>query len=310
MNLLSGIAFEGLNSISVLVARLRVPCHRQDGNQAQNIGKCRLAYNSKKPFSAESSLSMVCKMGEGYSAEMDTEVLSSMWPEDLGKEADKQFNIEQPGKNQDMLEEVSIVEEPSIVDFMRLMELANFSEKGSSQLAYLVRQWEDKQANAFRLLNEELDILNKQRQEAELKELEILEEHMFEGDKYVGDKRPVSILQDDYAFGEAAPSFKKDIFIGKNKLQLDDEHDFVDYWKERAKRLENLLDASIQRESKLQEKLQENIGILAKQTSPVEELSQILTRADNFLHFVLQNAPVVIGHQVSFITKLVLIAFP
>jgi hypothetical protein len=27
-------------------------------------------------------------------------------------------------------------------------------------------------------------------------------------------------------------------------------------------------------------------------------LTQILKRADNFLHFVLQNAPVVIGHQV------------
>ncbi|KAI4337218.1 hypothetical protein L6164_015663 [Bauhinia variegata] len=45
------------------------------------------------------------------------------------------------------------------------------------------------------------------------------------------------------------------------------------------------------------EKLQESIKNLERQSSPVEELSQILKRADNFLHFILQNAPVVIGHQ-------------
>ncbi|CAI0438644.1 unnamed protein product [Linum tenue] len=47
----------------------------------------------------------------------------------------------------------------------------------------------------------------------------------------------------------------------------------------------------------LVEKLEENMKELEGQGSPVEELSQILKRADNFLHFVLQNAPVVIGHQ-------------
>jgi hypothetical protein len=50
----------------------------------------------------------------------------------------------------------------------------------------------------------------------------------------------------------------------------------------------------------LKEKLQESIETIERQSSPVEELSQILKRADNFLHFILQNAPVVIGHQVYY----------
>ncbi|KAL2490046.1 Histidine kinase 5 [Forsythia ovata] len=41
----------------------------------------------------------------------------------------------------------------------------------------------------------------------------------------------------------------------------------------------------------------ESIEKLERQSSPVEELSQVLKRADNFLHLILQNAPVVIGHQ-------------
>ncbi|GKE44993.1 hypothetical protein Tco_1472277, partial [Tanacetum coccineum] len=49
--------------------------------------------------------------------------------------------------------------------------------------------------------------------------------------------------------------------------------------------------------AELLEKLEESIENLEKQSSPVEELSHILKRADNFLYFVLQNAPVVIGHQ-------------
>lgn len=252
---------------------------------------------SRKEFEAEPLLFNSCTMGEEYSTEMDMEVLPSMWPEDLGKEADRQFNIDQPSADQDMLEVVTITEEPSIVDFKRLKELTDLTEKGSSQMVCLMKHWEARQANAFRLLNEELDILKKQKQEAELKELEILEEHMFEGENCVGDKRNISILEDDYGFGERPPSFKKDVYICTNKFQTDIEHDSVEYWKEQAKKLEMLLDASIERENKLQEKLQENIQLLAKQMQPVEEISQMLTRADNFLHFVLHNAPVVIGHQ-------------
>ncbi|XP_068653656.1 histidine kinase 5-like [Aristolochia californica] len=240
---------------------------------------------------------MVCEMGGDLPEEMEIEVLPSMWPEDLGKEAAKQFNVEKPGADQDMLEEVNIVEEPSIVDFQRLLELTNYSEKGSSQLAILVKHWEYKQANAVRLLKEELDILSKQRKEVELKKLEILEAHKFEEENYVGDKRSISILDEVYDIWEAVPRRKSDVILQNKKVEVDAEFDTIKYWKQKAMQLDKLLEASMQREQILQEKLQENIKNMERQTSPVEELSQILKRADNFLHFVLQNAPVVIGHQ-------------
>lgn len=241
---------------------------------------------------------MIYKMEGDYFEEMDLEVLSSMWPEDLRNEAGKQFNIEKPGVDQDMLDEITIVEEPSIVDFKRLLELTSYSEKGSSQLAYLVKQWEYKQANAVRLLHEEINILSQQREEVERKKLEILEAHRFEEDKHAGDKRPISILDEVYDIWEAIPRRKNDVILHNKKLEIDAEYDTIKYWKQRAMQLDKLLEASIRREQTLQEKLQDITNNMERQSSPVEELSQILKRADNFLHFILQNAPVVIGHQV------------
>ncbi|XP_049415700.1 histidine kinase 5 [Solanum stenotomum] len=242
---------------------------------------------------------MVCEMESDQTEymEMEVEVLSSMWPEDMNENG-KQFNIDWPGEDQDMLEEVNINEDSTIVDFKRLVELTNYSEKGSSQLAYLVKNWEYKQENAVRLLREELDNLSKQQQESELKKLEILEKYQFEEERYGGDKRPISILDEElkrYIFQEA-PRKKNDVKI-QDKLEIDAEYDSIKYWKQRATHLEKLLETSAQREQILTEKLQESIENLERQSSPVEELSQILKRADNFLHFVLQNAPVVIGHQ-------------
>ena len=240
---------------------------------------------------------MVCETETDQIEDMDIEVLSSMWPEDIGNEAGKQFNVEKPGGDQDMLEEVTIVEEPTIVDFKHLLELTNYTDKGSSQLAYLVKHWEYKQANAVRLLREELDNLSRQRQESELKKLKILEEHRFE-ERYGGDKRPISILEGVYDIWQEVPRRKNDVVVPNKRVEIDAEFDTVVYWKQRAMHLEKLLEASIQREQLLKEKLQESIKNLERQSSPVEELSQILKRADNFLHFVLQNAPVVFGHQV------------
>ncbi|XP_022751818.1 histidine kinase 5-like [Durio zibethinus] len=240
---------------------------------------------------------MVCEMEADQIEDMDIEVLSSMWPEDIGNEAGKQFNVEKPRGDQDMLKEVTIVEEPTIVDFKRLLELTNFTDKGSSQLAYLVKHWEYKQANAVRLLREELDNLSRQRKESELKKLEILEEHRFEEERYGGDKRPISILDEVYDIWQEVPRRKNDVVVPSKRVEIDAEYDTVIYWKQRATNLEKMLEASMEREQLLKEKLQESIKNLEKQSSPVEELSQILKRADNFLHFVLQNAPVVFGHQ-------------
>ncbi|KAJ6329875.1 hypothetical protein OIU76_008658 [Salix suchowensis] len=191
--------------------------------------------------------------------DMDIEALSSMWPEDI--DSSKPY-VEKPVGDQDMLEEVTIVEGPTIVDFHHLVALTNYTDRGSSQLTHLVQHWEYKQANAFRPFREELDILSKQWEEVELKKLEIMEDFRFEEERY----------------GDA-------------------EFDTVAYWKQRAVHLERLLEASVHREELLAEKLQESIQNLEKQSSPIEELTQILKRVDNFLHFVLQNAPVVLGHQ-------------
>ena len=79
---------------------------------------------------------MVCEMESDCIEDMDIEVLSSMWPEDIGTDVGKQFNIEKPGRDQDMLEEVTIIEEPTIADFQRLMELTNYTDKGYSQMTY------------------------------------------------------------------------------------------------------------------------------------------------------------------------------
>lgn len=228
--------------------------------------------------------------------DMEIEVLPSMWPEDIDSE--KPYNVEKPGGDQDMLQEVTIVEEPTIVDFHHLIELTNYTDRGSSQLAYLVKHWEYKQANAVRLLREELDILSKQREEVELKKLEILEDFRFEGERYGGEKRPIFILDEVIDIYQDFPRRKKDVIVQRKGVEIDAESDTVVYWKQRAMHLEKVLEASIQREQVLMDKLQESIKSFERQSSPVEELSQILKRADNFLHFVLQTAPVVMGHQV------------
>ncbi|KAJ6745282.1 HISTIDINE KINASE CYTOKININ RECEPTOR [Salix koriyanagi] len=237
---------------------------------------------------------MVCEMENDQMEDMDIEALSSMWPEDI--DSSKPY-VEKPVGDQDMLEEVTIVEGPTIVDFHHLVELTNYTDRGTSQLAHLVQHWEYKQANAVRLLREELDILSKQREEVELKKLEILEDFRFEEERYGGDKRQISILDEILDIYQDIPRRKSDIIVQSKRVHIDAEFDTVAYWKQRAVHLERLLEASVHREELLAEKLQESIQNLEKQSSPIEELTQILKRADNFLHFVLQNAPVVIGHQ-------------
>ena len=79
---------------------------------------------------------MVCEMETDQIEEMDVEVLSSMWPEDVGTEADKQFNVEKPAGDLDTLKEVTI-ETRTIADMTRLPNLLNSTHQGSSQLTNL-----------------------------------------------------------------------------------------------------------------------------------------------------------------------------
>ncbi|KMS99389.1 hypothetical protein BVRB_2g045130 isoform A [Beta vulgaris subsp. vulgaris] len=225
------------------------------------------------------------------------EALIPMWPEDVN-EAGSQFNVDRPREDQDMLKEVAInVGEPQEIDLEHLNDMTDHSDKGSSQLTYLVKHWEYKQANAVRLLREELDRLSKQREEVELKRLEILEEHRFEEERVGSDSRlPVSVLEELYGFYKVVPKKKLDSPVESKGIEIDAEYDTVVYWKQRAMVLEKMLKESRQREQTLLEKLDESIKNMEKQSTPVEELSQMLKRADNFIHFILQNAPIVLGH--------------
>ncbi|KAI3501707.1 hypothetical protein L1887_29674 [Cichorium endivia] len=239
---------------------------------------------------------MVHEMEDDHVEDLEVEVLSSTWPEDID-EAGRKFNLEKPRLHEDLLEDLAFVEEPSIVDFKRLAELTSYSEKGSSQLAYLVKNWEYKQEKAVRLLREELDNLSKQQHEVQLKKQEIFEQHRFEEERYGGDKRPVSVSDEVYETFQDVPKKINDVSVQDKRVEIDAEYDTVIYWKQKALHLGKLLEESVHREHILLEKLEESIENLEKQSSPVEELSQILKRADNFLNFVLQNAPVVVGHQ-------------
>ncbi|KAG7554834.1 Signal transduction response regulator receiver domain [Arabidopsis suecica] len=236
---------------------------------------------------------MVCEMETDQIEEMDVEVLPSMWPENVGTEADKQFNVEKPAGDLDTLKEVTIEETPTIADLTRLPELMNSTQQGSSQLTNLVKQWEYMQDNAVRLLREELKNLNRQREEAEAKELKIIEEYKFE----TNEPENVPVLDETSDLFRRFRQKKRDALVDSKKIEIYEEFDTVAYWKQKALNLEKMLEASTERERRLVEKLGESLKTMESQSAPVQELTQNLKRAEGFLHFILQNAPIVMGHQ-------------
>ncbi|KAL0680820.1 hypothetical protein Bca4012_047667 [Brassica carinata] len=238
---------------------------------------------------------MVCEMETDQQIEeMDVEVLSSMWPEDVGgTEPDNQFNVEKPAGDSDTLKEVDIAEKRTMADLKRLPDLLNTTDQGSSQLTNLVKQWEYMQDHAVRLLREELKILTKQREEAEAKELKIIEEHNFETEE----PENVPVLDESSDLFRRFKEKKRDKLVGRKRIEIDEEFDTVAYWKQKALSLEKMLEASTERERRLIEKLNESLKTMESHSAPVEELTQNLKRAEGFLHFILQNAPIVMGHQ-------------
>ncbi|KAF3500986.1 hypothetical protein F2Q69_00045063 [Brassica cretica] len=236
---------------------------------------------------------MVCEMETDQIEEMDVEVLSSMWPDDVGTQADNQFNVEKPAGDSDTLKEVDIAEKRTMADLKRLPELLNTTDQGSSQLTNLVRQWEYMQDHAVRLLREELKILTRQREEAEAKELKIIEEHNFETEE----PENVPVLDETSHLFRRFRQKKRDELVDSKRVVIDEEFDTVAYWKQKALSLEKMLEASTERERRLIEKLNESLKTMESHSAPVEELTQNLKRAEGFLHFILQNAPIVMGHQ-------------
>ncbi|KAJ3679212.1 hypothetical protein LUZ60_017223 [Juncus effusus] len=232
-------------------------------------------------------------MGEDYYEE---EPLSSMWPEDIEDKSNKKFNIEkQSHTEQILLKELNFKEDQHQMDFKALSQLTDYSDKGSHQLTSLVKQYKFRKENAVRLLHEEINSLSKQRLEIEQKELEILREHRFV------EKNQISVLEENLDLWDSkncsVSNLKIDLGLCEKIEEVTGEEGDVNYWRGKVAQLERMLRESLKRENLLEQKLNETVKGLEEQNSPVEELSRILKRADNFLHFILQNAPVVIAHQ-------------
>ncbi|KAJ3679211.1 hypothetical protein LUZ60_017222 [Juncus effusus] len=207
-----------------------------------------------------------------------------MWPQDIEDKSSKEFNNDKQSLTEQILlkelnfkEENSLKEDQYKMDFARLSELTHCSVKGSHQLTSLVNQYKSRKENAVRLLHEEINSLSKQRLEIEQKELEILREHEFVENNQISDSK----LESDLVLNE----------------EITGEDGDAGYWRGKSMKLERMLRESLKRESLLEQKLKESLKGLEEEEVPVEELSSILKRADNFLHFILQNAPVVIAHQ-------------
>ncbi|CAH8353667.1 unnamed protein product [Eruca vesicaria subsp. sativa] len=218
--------------------------------------------------------------------EMDIEFLSSMWPKDVGTQTDNKFNVEKPAGDSDTLKEVDIAEKRTMADLKRLPELMNITDQGSSQLNNLVKKWEHMQDHEVKLLREDLKILTMQREEANTKELKIIEE-----------PENVPVLDDTSHLFRKFKHKKRDELVGSKRVEIDEEFDTVAYWKQKALSLGKMLEASTERERRLIEKLNESLKTMENHSAPVEELTQNLERAEVFLHFILQNAPIVMGHQ-------------
>ncbi|XP_051197842.1 probable histidine kinase 1 [Lolium perenne] len=234
-------------------------------------------------------------MGDEYLSDPEDEVAPSMWPENIGDKHKKQFKMEKLGNDHDALKDVKFDQQPVRMDIHRLIEMAN-SEKGTSHMQYFVKHWEYKRANTVRLLNEQVGLLSQQRKEIEEKKLQILEDQRCQDENYYAAIRQVPILDEVYKDEWKRPSKKGDDLSCNQELKIDAEYDSIFYWKERAMLLEKALEASLQRERALEEKLEQSIKNLQSHT-PVEEFSGMLKRADYFLHLVLESAPIVIAHQ-------------
>ncbi|KAK1613443.1 hypothetical protein QYE76_037116 [Lolium multiflorum] len=247
-------------------------------------------------------------MGDKYLSDPEDEVAPLVWPENIGDKHNKQFKMENLENDHDALKDVNFDQTPVHADIHRLMEMAN-SEKGTSHMQYFVKHWEYKRANTVRLLNEELGLLSQQRKEIEEKKQQILEDQRCQDENYYAAIQQVPILDEVYKDEWKRPSKKGEDLSCNQELKIDAEYDSILYWKGRAMQLEKALEASLQRERALEEKLEQGItnlqshekleqGIKNLQShTPVEEFSGMLKRADYFLHLVLDSAPIVIAHQ-------------
>ncbi|KAG0612313.1 hypothetical protein M758_6G017900 [Ceratodon purpureus] len=193
--------------------------------------------------------------------------------------------------------------ENTFVDSEHFNELLDRSGSGELHQASLVRLYEDRQVNAVNLLKKQLETLNAARLEAEQRQIQIMEESLYEPIYDVGEGSTLSGDSPRYEhfLGDDGPGSWSSV-PGSDCCSVDMEGDTfgpAEYWRDRARGYSKLLTDSIRREEVLIQKLNEYATQPAPTWQPIEELRQQLHRFDNFLRFSLRKAPVVIGHQDS-----------
>lgn len=201
-----------------------------------------------------------------------------------------------------LMERHLLARENTFVDSDHFMELLDRSGSGESQQASLVRLYEDRQVNAVNLLKQQLETLNAARLEAEQRQIQIMEESLYEPLYNVGEGSTVSEDSPRYEhfLGDDGPGSWSSV-PGSESCSVEMEGDSfgpAEYWRDRARGYAKLLSESIRREEVLIQKLNEYASLSPQAWQPIEELHQQLHRFDNFLRFSLRKAPVVIGHQV------------
>lgn len=194
--------------------------------------------------------------------------------------------------------------ENTFVDSEHFNELLDRSGSGELHQASLVRLYEDRQVNAVNLLKQQLETLNAARLEAEQRQIQILEESLYEPmfDVSEGSTLSGDSPRYEHFLGDDGPGSWSSV-PGSDCCSVDMEGDIfgpAEYWRDRARGYSKLLTDSIRREEVLIQKLNEYASQPPPTWQPIEELRQQLHRFDNFLRFSLRKAPVVIGHQVRY----------
>jgi len=192
--------------------------------------------------------------------------------------------------------------ENTFADSEHFMELLDRSGSGDLHQASLVRLYEDRQVNAVNLLKQQLESLNAARLEAEQRQIQIMEETLYEPMYSVGEGSTLSEDSPRYEhyLGDDGPGSWSSV-PGSESCSVEMEGDSfgpAEYWRDRARGYAKLLTESIRREEVMIQKLNEYAALPPQTWQPIEELRQQLHRFDNFLRFSLRKAPVVIGHQV------------
>jgi signal transduction histidine kinase len=196
-------------------------------------------------------------------------------------------------------ENLALGREYAFADSDHLHELIEQSESGELQNSSLAQLYENRQAHAVSLLNEQLQTLNMQRLEAQRLQVQILDDQLYESSYNPEDGWNVSeesLPRSDLFIGDDGPGSWNSLPTSEcSTSELEGDHS-VEYWRDRARGFSKLLAESIRREEILEKRLQEFTSA-ASPMQHLEELGLQPNRFDDFLRFCLKKAPIIIAHQ-------------